>query len=210
MKSQDTVKSFSQKPFTTKPKIRRLTWHKQQTVRNRVYALQESFYPTKDVSYNAVKVRMASLLGIVDRSSVLAYLGRPKYEKHQEIDQTVHYIAASSRVRKRHRFTHKLPAKKGYIELFGLGYVYSVKSVWFIHWSHVEQLTLSQSEGSKQGSSIVDFSLSCGTREVGEKAHLETHVSHVVERQRRESVSKGERNCESESNQGFSIQQHRG
>ena len=140
--SEQREKGSSPKVFTNEPKIRRLTLHKQQAVRNRVYALQESFYPTKDVRYEAVKQRMAVLLGILDRMSVLAYLGRPESEQKSVMDQTVRYLKSGATVPKRHYFKRKLGAKKGYIEVFAVGYVYSKNGEWFIHWNHTEQLTL--------------------------------------------------------------------
>jgi len=139
-------------------------------VRNRVYALYESFYPTKDVPYNAVKMRMATLLGIVDRMSVLAYLGRPRSVQESVMDQTVRYIKSGATVPKRHYFKRKLAAKRGYIEVFGVGYIYIENKEWFVHWSHTEQLTLESSpaspqkrvddEGLEVNGSKVDFSLS--------------------------------------------------
>jgi hypothetical protein len=138
-------KSYS-KAFTTKPKLRRLAWHKQQTVRNRVFALKESFFPTTDVPYTAAVQRMATLLGLVDDQTVLAYLGRPGYTKYQTIDQTVLYRKSGKIIDKRHYFTHKLPAKKGYIERFEAGYVYVKDDEWWVHWNHKVQLTLPESE----------------------------------------------------------------
>jgi len=138
-----------------------LTWHRQSTVKVRAAALQESFYPTTDVSYNAVKQRMADLLGIVDRASILAYLGRPQTKKEQKITQIVRYQARGSIVNKDHTFRQILTAKKGYIETFGLGHCYSVDGEWFIHWNHMVQtvlpLTGEQLDSEKQ--SIENISL---------------------------------------------------
>lgn len=138
--------TFSEKTFTTKPKLKRLLLHKQQTVKNRACALQESFYPTVEVPYAAVKIRMVTLLGIVDRTSVLAYLGRPESVQDSFMDQTVTYHKTGTVVPKRHKFRRRLKAKRGYIDLFGLGYVHSDKNGWWIHWNHTEQLTLQQVE----------------------------------------------------------------
>lgn len=139
-------KSFAEKTFTTKSKLKRLVLHKQRTVRNRVCALQESFYPTVEVPYAAVKMRMVSLLGIVDRISVLAYLGRPETVLESFMEQTVTYRKTGTVVPKSHKFKRKLKAKRGYIDLFGLGYVYSDENGWWIHWNHMEQLTLQEVE----------------------------------------------------------------
>lgn len=144
---QTASKSYS-KVFSTKPKFRRLTWHKQQTVKTRVFALKESFFPTTEVSYAAAVQRMATLLGLVDDQTVLAYLGRPEHTKEQTIDQTVRYKGSGAIVNKRHYFKHRLPAKKGYIERFESGYVYVKDGKWWVHWNHQVQLTLPESEGS--------------------------------------------------------------
>lgn len=214
---ESNISNSAHKSFTTKPKLRRLTWHKQQTVRNRAYALQESFYPTKDVSYQAVRQRMATFLGIYDKASVLAYLGRPKCASKSVLDQTVSYKKSGKVVPKTHYFSRRLAAKRGYIDLLGLGYVYSAKDEWFIHWYHVEQLKFvnpptpqkESHEGvgsglTSQKVSKLDFSLSYNTNStpINESEHC------CSELERRERVSKGERNCESESNQQNSIVQH--
>jgi hypothetical protein len=104
--------------------------------------LMESFFPDNDLPYEAVKVRMANLLGVVDRTTVLAYLGRPAFQQRQNLDQEVMYRRSGTIVNKTHTFIHRLPAKKGYIELFDLGYCYQVKDKWFIHWNYTVQETL--------------------------------------------------------------------
>jgi len=220
-----TYKTFS-KAFTTEPKLRRLVLHRQQTVRNRVYALFESFYPTKDVSYAAVKQRMATLLGIVDRASHLAYLGRPAYRAKSVMDQTVKYPKAT--VQKTHTFYRRLAARKGYIETFNVGYVYLKGSFgigeWRIHWNHTEQLTLhprkqsspqsplklsSLDEGLEQNItsqkvSIDDFSLSINKSKGNTDSTRKDECEHGSrESEKRERYSIGERNCETESIHGF-------
>ena len=134
--------------FTIEPKIRRVVWHRQQTVKTRATVLQESFYPTADVPYNAVRQRMAALLGIVDDQSVLAYLGRPETVSRNHVGQIVRYDSGTT-VNKRHTFIHLLHAKKGYIEVFGLGYVYVKNDEWWIHWNHNVQSMLSASNQSE-------------------------------------------------------------
>jgi len=206
MKRADTTFKRIGNSFTTSPKLRRLTWHKQQTVRNRVYALQESFYPTKDLHYNAVKTRMVTLLGIVDRKSVLAYLGRPQCTSQSVMDQTVRYLKSGVTVPKRHYFKRKLAAKRGYIEVFNAGYIYiDDNSEWFIHWNHRTQLTLQQSgELEGQKASKVNLSLPYNTPKGNRQSTLSNQCEHgSKERKRRERYSKGERNCDSESNQSF-------
>ncbi|MDI6905019.1 MAG: hypothetical protein QMD13_05980 [Candidatus Bathyarchaeia archaeon] len=102
---------------------------------------------------------MATLLGLVDDQTVLAYLGRPEYIKEQKIDQTVRYIKSGTVVNKRHYFRHRLKAKKGYIERFEAGYVYVKDGEWLVHWNHEVQLTLPESEGLEQRVSKEGFSL---------------------------------------------------
>lgn len=143
---------------------------------------------------------MANLLGEVDRTTVLAYLGRPSFQSRQRLDQEVMYRRSGTIVNKTHTFIHSLPAKKGYIETFGLGYCYQVKNEWFIHWDHTEQLTLPNNESSIENESKEDFSLTkiqpvnispiqrvecekpCG-------ASLDT-----IDKENNNNVSKGERN----------------
>jgi len=197
------------KSFTTKPKLRRLVLHKQQTVRNRVCALQESFYSTSDVRYEAVRERMRSLLGLYDDQTVLAYLGRPSYQKDQTIEQTVIYKGSGARVEKRHFFRHKLPAKKGYVESLGLGYVFIKNGEWWIHWNHKKQLTLSdlhekvnplipRSENEGKGqfeTSKENFSLTKMDEWDNTQASPSEQNNEFVVRDREErEYSKGERN----------------
>jgi len=200
-KTYSTHNNFAQTPFTTEPKIHKVFWHKQQAVKNRACALQESFFPTKDVLYFAVVNRMASLLGIVDRASVLAYLGRPAYETSTPMDQTVQYLGSGVVVRKRHNIRKRLAARKGYIEVFNLGYVYVYKSEWFIHWNHSEQTTLnSQQNEGIQSQSKVDFSLSPKATANSTPRDESELSNHVETEERREEYSLCERNSESESN----------
>lgn len=143
MKEKLDFKKREGKNFTTEPKLRRITWHRLQTVRTRVHVLREYFYPRADVLYSAVVQKMTTSMGLVDRTTHLAYLGRPKTTKEQKIDQTVRYLKAGTTIHKRHYFKQKLPARKGYIERFEVGYPYFDKdgSLW-IHWNHARQLEL--------------------------------------------------------------------
>lgn len=179
-------------------------------MKTRVAALQESFYPTVDVLYSAVVNRMANLLGIVDRLSVLAYLGRPAHETETPMDQTVQYLGSGVVVRKRHKIRKRLAARKGYIEFFNLGYVYVAKNEWFIHWNHTTQetLTLQQDdEASHQKRSIDYFSLSPigdGNTTPKDVCEVATHIETV---EKREEYSLCERNLvhlNNESNANFS------
>jgi hypothetical protein len=183
--------------FTTESKIRRLTWHKQTTVKARAAALQESFYPTKDILYSAAEKRINNLLGLFDRASILNYLGRPQTNIENEVDQLVSY-GSGAKVSKKHRFMRKLPAKQGYIEKLGLGYVYVVNGDWWVHWNHSEQTTLisNQSEGNSSKASVENFSLSNIAKADSETTETQAPVETT---EKRESESKGERNSASES-----------
>jgi len=145
---------------------------------------------------------MGKLLGVVDRASILAYLGRPKHRTRTSMDQDVRY--PNSIVKKRHTFFKTLPAKKGYIELFDLGYVYLVNEAWFIHWNHTEQLTLdrhevtNQSEDTHLKHTIEDFSLSNMAATEPKAANVCGGVEAI---EKRENESLRERSSESESNQ---------
>ena len=194
---QRTDKGYSQ-AFTTEPKTRRFFWHKQVVVKTRATVLQESFYPTKDVPYEAVRVRMATLLGIVDRASVLAYLGRPQHYESTLLDHTVRYQSGAI-VRKQHNIRRRLLARKGYIEQFGLGYVYARDGEWWVHWFHSEQASLQSYQGEvvdDSEASKVDFSLSHIAIADNEKPEANEDVETI---EKRESESLRERNFASES-----------
>lgn len=165
---------------------------------------------------------MVTLLGIVDRTSILAYLGRPQHRTKTTMDQTVKYPQAI--VQKTHTFYKRLAAKKGYIELFNLGYIYLIKDVWWVHWKHVEQLTLSPPPASpllRESSECVDglddtrvlakasienISLTNNTIK-GSEVDVGKDVD--IERQKRERVLVRERNSViGESNHRKTIIQH--
>lgn len=188
--------------FTTEPKLRRVFWHKQQTVKTRATVLQESFYPAAEVRYDAVRRRMATLLGIVDDQSILAYLGRPETVTRNRVSQMVRYRSGAV-VNKDHTFIQRLPAKKGYIEVFGLGYVYIENGEWWIHWNHNEQTTLPVSyQGEENGGKVSKEDISLPKIEKTESSR-EARAERLerIERRgkRRESESKGERDFASES-----------
>jgi len=223
MKPQ-TVFKRKGKTFSTSPKLRRLILHKQQAVRNRAYALQESFYPHTEVTYAAVKKRMALLLGICDKKSVIAYLGRPRYETVQEISHTKKYQNSGKTIPLTHTLRRTLLGKLGYIDIFDLGSVYSVKGEWFIHWNHKKQLTLpesspqappstsSQDEGLQQKRSKVNLSLSLkASKARTNNTRKENHEHHVgIEYvDSSSSLIGGERNYDSESNQRFDGKDHK-
>lgn len=161
--------------------------------------MQESFYPTTDVHYNAAKQRMATLLGIVDDQSVLAYLGRPETVAKNRVSQTVRYHSGAV-VNKNHTFIRRLPAKKGYIEIFGLGHVYFKNDEWRIHWNHSEQSTLPLSyqseqqhcfyyQGERDGGKVSKEDISLPNIGIGNKQAklMETHTE-TIEKEKRECI----------------------
>jgi len=156
---------------------------------------------------------MMTLLGIVDRKSILAYLGRPAYRSRQVVDHTKKWDKTGNSTPITHTFYKKLQAKKGYLELFGLGYVYTENNEWFIHWNHEMQLSLSESmnrevtngigKSSKQNISPPILATQHNTRN-----DAECERDGDIEREKRERVVKRERNCESESNQPIHGKDH--
>jgi len=136
LKFKSGSESTFEKQTEKSRRIKTVTWHKLGTVRTRACALQESFYPTPEVHYAAVVTRMATLLGIVDRQSILAYLGRPDYVQQSFMSQIVTYQKSGTIVPKKHSFHRKIKAKRGYIALFDLGYVDIKEGEWVINWKH--------------------------------------------------------------------------
>jgi len=76
--------------------------------------------PETLVSYNALKMRLITQFDRCDRKTILAYLGRPKTRQTETIDHTVTYSKSGTTTNKVHTFIHKLPPKKGYVEIYGL------------------------------------------------------------------------------------------
>lgn len=130
----------------------------------------ESFFPDNDIPYEAVRTRMARLGIGVDKATVIAYLGRPKYDTVERMDQRVQYPRSGTTIPKIHTFKKTLPEKKGYIQLFDLGYCDTSKNGWFIHWNYEIQTSFnsSQSEWCSQNGSNDNFSLSsnCSSQNV--------------------------------------------
>jgi len=67
-----------------------------------------------------MKMRLMNSFGRCSRQTILAYLGRPKTHQKETVDHTVTYPTSGAITNKIHTFIHKLPAKKGYLETFGL------------------------------------------------------------------------------------------
>lgn len=189
--TQDTRNSH--KPIKT------LTWHKLKTVRTRACALQESFYPTLEVPYAAVKKRMASLLGIVDRISVLSYLGRLEYRQKSTMEQTVTYRKSGTVVPKSHSFQRRIKGKKGYIELFDLGYLFIKNGEWFVHWNHkglVNEVFFSRASQTRgECVRVAMHDLSLTNMDVGDEAHttLKNPCDVSIDDENRERDTLGER-----------------
>jgi len=171
---------------------------------------------------------MATLLGVCDKKSHIAYLGRPSYETVQKISHTKKYQNSGKTIPLTHTLRRKLPGKLGYIELFDLGSVYSVKGDWFIHWNHSTQLTLdptktfSEGESSprpplkrsslSEGSSVstakrsnVLFSLSL---KASKQDKHNTNNKHIETVSSSSSLNRGERKTETESKQAFHGKDH--
>jgi len=122
-----------EKPFTTEPKTRR-TKRGNRSIRRTVEELVDSWYPETQVNYEAMRLRLITRFERCSRQTVLAYLGRPKTIQVEHIEQNVRYLKSGTQTLKEHTFKHRLPAKKGYLELFGLATLQSdprTRRVWF-------------------------------------------------------------------------------
>lgn len=122
----------TQKTFTTKPLIRRKkTGHR--LVRRTAQALVDYWYPETVVSYEAMDKALLTRFERCDKKTRLAYLGRPATRQVERVDHEVRYRKSGTVTYKDHTFTHRLPAKKGYLELFGLATLFVDKQgkAWF-------------------------------------------------------------------------------
>ena len=114
-----------QATFTTEPKKWIKKRHKLGTVRERCEDLIELQFPAREVAYSKLRMDLITKLGLCDRSTVLAYLGRPKQTRVFKTKQMVTYLRSGSRVLKDHVFTSDVTKKKGYIEIFGLATMFN-------------------------------------------------------------------------------------
>ena len=105
--------------FTSNPKSRRKKT-RNRSVRNTCEALVDSFFPMTKVPYNVMRMRLMNKFDRVNRKTVLSYLGRPKKRQVEKVEHTIQYQTSGVTRMKVHTFVHKLPAKKGYLEIFGL------------------------------------------------------------------------------------------
>jgi len=93
-----------------------------------------------------MKLRLITKFQRCSRQTVLAYLGRPQTIQVERIEQDVRYLKSGTTTLKEHTFKHKLPSKKGYLELFGYATLhndYKTGKIWFkLH--HERQTTLAE------------------------------------------------------------------
>jgi hypothetical protein len=114
--STQQERQLFQKVF--QPKIKRKSYNKR-SVRKTCEDLVNSFYPETEVSYDALKYRLMTKFGRCSRQTILSYLGRPETRQKETVDHLVTYSKSGTITNKSHTFIHKLPRKKGYIEIFG-------------------------------------------------------------------------------------------
>lgn len=94
--------------------------YKKRSVRKTCEELVDSFYPEAEVSYEAMRLRLITQFGRCSRQTILAYLGRPATRQTETIEHDVKYVKSGTTTNKQHTFIHRLPAKTGYVEQFGL------------------------------------------------------------------------------------------
>jgi hypothetical protein len=103
--------------------------------------LVASFYPETKVSYDAMKMKLITTFGRCSRPTILAYLGRPETRQKETVSHLVQYSKSGTTTNKTHTFVHKLPKRRGYVELFGLASLHQdfrTGKVWF-RLFHTEQ-----------------------------------------------------------------------
>jgi len=108
------------------------------------HELVDSWYPETIVAYEAMDKRLFTQFQRCDKKTRLAYLGRPDTRQIERVEQQVRYRKSGTITYKDHTFTHRLPAKKGYLELFGLATLFTDKKgkAWFrLHYTIQETLT---------------------------------------------------------------------
>jgi len=101
------------------PKIKRKPY-KNRSVKETCEKLVNSYYPEKEVSYEAMRLKLICSFGRCSRQTILSYLGRLETRQKETVDHMVQYNKSGTITNKSHTFIHKLPEKKGYLELFGL------------------------------------------------------------------------------------------
>jgi len=165
---------------------------------------------------------MKTWFDLCDRATILAYLGRPQVKKSHRIDQEVVYLRTGTRVPKTHTFRRRLSAKKGYLELFGLGILFiNDEGKWYFKLHHTRQETLDQNYGNvtikdeippspsplpenerviEQKGSIDNFSLPLYTIQRHNENNVSSDVDSIENVDSSSSLIGRERNSTSESN----------
>ena len=179
--SEAEEKRLYQKVFS--PNIKRKPY-KRGALRRVCNELVNSFFPTKKVSYAAMKRRLLTQFDRGNRGTVISYLGRPAYRQIQKMDQTVETQSGSKA--KTHIFSRSFKAVVGYVEDFGLATLYDDKSkgetYFILH--HTEQtslvpLALPPSETLEESACSNEFSeaLKLAKDEDYQKSTLKKYIS---------------------------------
>jgi len=124
-------KHLYQKVFS--PKIKHKPYKKRSVLRT-CEALVARFYPEREVSYDALKMKLITDFNQCSRQTILAYLGRSETRQKETVDHLVQYSKSGTTTNKTHTFIHRLPAKMGYVETFGLATLFTNQpngKVWF-------------------------------------------------------------------------------
>jgi hypothetical protein len=125
------------------PKIKRKPY-KKRSVRRTCEKLVNSFYPETEVSYDALKYRLMTKFGRCSRQTILSYLGRPATRQKETVDHLVTYSKSGTITNKSHTFIHKLPRKKGYIEIFSYASLLEKGNKCYFRLFHTRQTDLKE------------------------------------------------------------------
>ena len=138
-------KSFSEKEKTLyqkvfSPNIKRKPYNTRST-RKTCEEVVNDFYPETEVSYEALRMKLITSYGRCSRPTILSYLGRPETRQKNTVEHTVNYLKSGATTNKQHIFINKYPAKRGYLEIFGLAALHTDRKpgkIWF-RLFHTEQ-----------------------------------------------------------------------
>jgi len=192
--SDDETRNFRKIVFANAPKIRRKS-HNKRSVRRTCEELVANFYPETEVSYEAMKLKLMCQFERCSRQTILAYLGRPETRQKETVDHLVQYAKSGTTTNKTHTFIHKLPERKGYVEIFGLASLQkdnrTGKTVFRLY--HTRQTELNEEfasplinpphessalkEGSSEVSEEVKDALAYAKRQVSEKSTMKNFLS---------------------------------
>ncbi len=137
--SEAEERRLYQKVF--QPKIKRKPY-KKRSVRKTCEELVNSFYPLTEVTYDAMRNRLISQFDRCSRQTILSYLGRPET---RQIETIRHNIKTQNTERsKDHTFTHILPAKRGYVEVFGFAFLQQRGVQTFFKLYHTRQTEINE------------------------------------------------------------------